>query len=645
MTKMMQADHPGFVVADYAVFAVTIIISLGIGIYYAFSGGKQKTTSEYLVGNRQMSILPVALSLMVSFESSIMMLGFPGEVYSYGIMFWLSNAGFMIALLLGTRIVVPLVHPLRIKSVFEYFELKYKGREVRLLGTTIGMLGYVFYMGIVLFGPGTALEAVTDMPYWVSVACVALASVIYTSIGGIKAVIWTDVFQCLIMFMGIFAVLIKGTISAGGPKRVFDLNAENGRLYLFNFDTDPTVRHTFWGLVIGSCLRLISLSFNQSTVQRISSMSTQAKARKVMFLTAPAFFVTLSLATLEGVVAYAYYTSIRCDPLTSKRIQNPNQIIPYMVLDIFRNLPGMSGLFMASLFSASLSTMSSGLSSLSAMTVEDYIKPFHNLSDKKLTAIAKLSVPFYGLLSVAVSFMIAEIPGPMSQITTSILSAFGGPSCGLFLYTVFFPWSTKKGALIGTTASVILSFWLSAGKNFSKTLQRSPWATMPPTDQCYLFQNTSHFINYTITTEYTTYQTTEAIMDHQHEGLDKFYALSYQWVGVLGILYMLVIGIITSCIEGLPKSKDIDVIYVLSFFDQFFPFLPKNLRTKLYLGVPFEKREELLKKVDKGFMDYEAELLPTADTELEEKDEMSSKLEVSRNGHSDDDETAKDNDV
>ncbi|VDI30541.1 Hypothetical predicted protein, partial [Mytilus galloprovincialis] len=202
------------------------------------------------------------------------------------------------------------------------------------------------------------------------------------------------------------------------------------------------------------------------------------------------------------------------------------------------------------------------------------------------------------------------------------------------------------GALIGTTASVILSFWLSAGKNFSKTLQRTPWATMPPTDQCYLFQNTSHFINYTITTEYTTYQTTEAIMDHQHEGLDKFYALSYQWVGVLGIFYMLVIGIVTSCIEGLPKSKDIDVIYVLSFFDQFFPFLPKNLRTKLYLGVPFEKREELLKKVDKGFMDYEAELLPTAETELEEKeDEMSSKFVVSRNGHTDDDETAKDNDV
>ena len=115
----MTYEDPRFVTADFVIFVITVAISVGIGLYYALSGGKQKTTAEYLVGNRQMSVLPVALSLMVSFESSIMMLGYPAEVYVYGIMFWLSNVGFMIAMLLGTRIVVPLVHPLKIKSVFE----------------------------------------------------------------------------------------------------------------------------------------------------------------------------------------------------------------------------------------------------------------------------------------------------------------------------------------------------------------------------------------------------------------------------------------------------------------------------------------------------------------------------------------------
>lgn len=109
----------GFSVADYVIFSLTIAISIGIGIYHAFTGGKQRTASEYLVGNRKMSILPVTLSLIVSFESSIMMLAYPAEVYTYGIMFLLTSLGFMFATLLATRIVVPLIHPLKITSVYE----------------------------------------------------------------------------------------------------------------------------------------------------------------------------------------------------------------------------------------------------------------------------------------------------------------------------------------------------------------------------------------------------------------------------------------------------------------------------------------------------------------------------------------------
>lgn len=107
----------GFVVYDYIVFCLTICVSLAIGVYYACAG--QKTTSDFLVGGRQMKVLPVAVSLMVSFESSIMMLGFPAETYVYGMMFWLSNIGFLVSCLLATRMVVPLVHPLKITSINE----------------------------------------------------------------------------------------------------------------------------------------------------------------------------------------------------------------------------------------------------------------------------------------------------------------------------------------------------------------------------------------------------------------------------------------------------------------------------------------------------------------------------------------------
>jgi Na+/proline symporter len=112
-------NHPGFGVADYCVFGASVVISLGIGIFYAFSGGRQRTAAEYLVGNRQMKILPLTLSLMVSFESSIMMLGFPAETYVYGLQYIWYNVGVMAGLFLGAFIVVPLIYPLKLTSVYE----------------------------------------------------------------------------------------------------------------------------------------------------------------------------------------------------------------------------------------------------------------------------------------------------------------------------------------------------------------------------------------------------------------------------------------------------------------------------------------------------------------------------------------------
>ncbi|XP_060064025.1 sodium-dependent multivitamin transporter-like [Ylistrum balloti] len=205
-----MASDLGFHVGDYVVFAGMIIFSLGIGVYSACSGGGQKTTLEYLVGNRRLKMLPVAISLVVTFESSILVLGYPAEVYIYGGDLIWTSVGLMTTMLVATRIVVPIFHPLKLTSVFAYFEQRYNSKGPRILGTVTGMLYYIVYMGIVLYGPAIALEAVTDFPFWASVFSVAGTAIIYTSIGGLRAVVWTDVFQCLIMTIGIIGVIVKG---------------------------------------------------------------------------------------------------------------------------------------------------------------------------------------------------------------------------------------------------------------------------------------------------------------------------------------------------------------------------------------------------------------------------------------------------
>ncbi|XP_021348897.1 sodium-dependent multivitamin transporter-like [Mizuhopecten yessoensis] len=174
-----------------------------------------------------------------------------------------------------------------------------------------------------------------------------------------------------------------------------------------------------------------------------------------------------------------------------------------MVVRIFHGLPGLSGLFLASLFSASLSTISSGLSCLSAQTVQDFIKPRYNdMSDGKATAIAKVSVFFYGGMSVAVTALIANVSGSMSQIAASILTCFGGPLSGMFLFSMFCPWATKKGVVIGGVISMIFVFWISLGQNFFTSKPSEPWLPPNPTDQCSLdstfYTNTTLMTNSTV---------------------------------------------------------------------------------------------------------------------------------------------------
>jgi len=623
-SKMAQTS---FYVGDYVVFGVTVFISLSIGVYYALSGGRQKTTAEYLVGGRAMSFLPVAISLLVSFESSIMMLGFPAEGYIYGIQIVMSSAGFLLSQILSIYIMVPLIHPLKITSAFEYLEYRFHSRPVRLIGSTLAMLTYAWYMGIVLFGPAVALEAVTGFPQWMSIAIISLVALLYTSIGGMKAVIWTDVFQASVMFAGVIAILIKGTVDAGGAARVWHLAEKGGRLNFFNFDTDLTTRHTFWNLFVGSFIRGFGMVFNQSTIQRISSTKSLKQAKWVLMLVSPLFFITLSMAVYEGIVAYAYYENKGCDPFESKTLTNPNQIIPYTVMNIFEGLPGMPGLFLASLFSASLSTLSTGLSSLSAMVWADLIKPcVGNISEVKATIIAKITVVFFGAASSGIAMLVAMIGGPLTQITGTLLASFSGPLSGMFFLGAFFPRATAKGTLIGAVLGFAFTSWISMGIAFAG-VKKTPWLPPASTQFCPVdnttdvigltsHQNVSHWMSANSTdldlggdrnltgiaevlsdalnsvTEAVTEAITTPDPDDKFQGIEKIYTISYQWLGLIGLFSAIIFGLIASILTGQNQPGDVDPRLLVPVTEIAFFWLPKSMRNVISgIGPQFIKEE------------------------------------------------------
>ena len=237
----------------------------------------------------------------------------------------------------------------------------------------MGVSTNLAYMMVALLSPALAVEAAVGVPPWMSICLVGSIGTVYTTLGGMESLIWTDVFQSAIIFTGIFTVLVKGMIDVGGADKVWQIGTNRGRLQFDEFSLDPRVRHTVWNQRFGAVFYWLAIHFSQSSVQRAMSTRAIGEANKVYIITIPlvAFYGVTMCAT--GLLILVYFFSLGCDSLAAGLIQNKNQVVPYWVLHALRFLPDLPGLYISTIFSGALSTLSSGINSLSANTVEDFL--------------------------------------------------------------------------------------------------------------------------------------------------------------------------------------------------------------------------------------------------------------------------------
>ncbi|ESP00210.1 hypothetical protein LOTGIDRAFT_141180 [Lottia gigantea] len=514
-----------FSVVDYIVFAGMLLISAGIGVYHACAGGKQKSTREFLMADKSMQFLPVAVSVLASFFSASTLLGTPAEIYQFGTMYWISVFSAVLAPLTGALLFGPMFYRLKVVSVFEYLEIRFKSKAVRLFGAFIFLLRATLGMGIVLYGPSTALSAVTDIPVWAVIVSVGAVCTFYTTMGGMKAVIWTDVFQTLVMIAGMLAVFIQGCINFDGMSEVWRIANEGGRITFFDFNTDPHIRHTFWTLIIGIYfVWLPPYTVDQQMVQRFSSTKSLKHAKWALLLNIPGMFIIITLCSLTGLTLYAQYS--QCDPLTIKDISNPNQLLPYFVLDILGHLQGLPGLFVSSLFSGALSSVSSMLNSLAAVTWEDFLKlKYSHIPDEKAAVVTKVLAGLYGCIGVGVAFLVKELGGTVLQASLTINGAIGAPLVGIFVLGCCFTSTNWIGALAGGISGLGIGVWLSVGAYLTEPLD---FKLPTSIESCNITTNSSILIS----------------------GIEELYGISYLWFTAIGILVTIVVGVIVSLLTG-----------------------------------------------------------------------------------------------
>ncbi|CAF1260374.1 unnamed protein product [Adineta steineri] len=250
-------------------------------------------------------------------------------------------------------------------------------------------IGIMLFMSAILYGPSLALSQVTGLDVWVAIISCGVICAFYSSIGGMKAVIWTDVIQTIVMFLGVILSIVFGFINAGGIWKVFETANTGQRINVFNFD--PSIRYTIWSLMIGGSFYAISCScVVQTQTQRYMCMSSTRAAQKAIWINTLMLALILSLCSVVGLLIYSKYHD--CDPLKAKLVSRSDQFYPLFVMETFERFPGLTGLFIACIMSGSLSSISSGINSITAVMVEDIWKRLitrRALSDKFQTILSK----------------------------------------------------------------------------------------------------------------------------------------------------------------------------------------------------------------------------------------------------------------
>lgn len=570
-----------FGTVDFVLFSLTLLVSAGIGIFYAIYDRKKNTTKDFLMGGGKMNVFPVAMSLMVTFMSALTLLGNPAEIYNYNTMFWWLIVGFFFAIPGASYIFIPFFYNLQLTSTFEYLEMRFN-KPTRMIASSYLIIQTLLYMAFLLYAPSLALNAVTGINLWGSVVGMGIVVTFYTSLGGMKAVLWTDTFQAGVIIAGLLAVLIEGSIVQGGFGSAWEIANNRSRILFDDFNPDPKTRHSVWSMAIGGFFFWVYLyGINQAQVQRCLSCPSVGKARLAMFVNLPGLILIVSLCCMIGIVMFAFYKD--CHPIKYGVITMTDQLVPLYVMDILGHLDGVPGIFVSCVVSGSLSSLSSGLNALSAVTFSDWIQSAncckcHAVSEFRSTMVNKLLVVGYGLLAIGLAWVVSQL-GAILQAVYIVFGILNGPVLGVMTLGMFFPWANKWGALTGLLSSLTVLLWVGMGAFTNKI-------TTPMT-------NTSvTACNWTAKPTPAPLQT-NVTLTAEHIPLQEFYEMSYMWYTGLGMILVWGFGMTVSAFTGLVKPRTLDPRLIIPIFDLMFPYLPEKILKPLRFGIVHEGKWDL----------------------------------------------------
>lgn len=425
--------------------------------------GKQATIKDFFMAGRSLPWQAVTGSIIATEISALTFVGVPGMIYAAnGDLTYLQWAIGSIA----ARFIVGIYFVKRfyqhdIYSPYDYMAQRLGG-GIKLLTTGMFFLGSILGQSVRLLVTAIVLRTVTGMDYHLCIIAIGVVAVIWTWMGGMTTVIWTDVMQFgIFIFSGLLALIWMLSDLDGGWRSMWDTASEAGKLRILNLSTDPTVEFTLWvGLLAMPFQNLAAFGTDQLNAQRMFCCRSAADARKAIIFSSFSQVVTI-LMLFVGLCLFAYYGQHPPEDVTrSIFVKDPDFVFPIWITTVLPT--GLSGLVLAGAFAAAISSLDSILAALSQTTLALRKKSSLPEDSKKLIFESKALVLFWAVALCLSAMALNHLRGDINMVNLAfgMVSYTYGPMLGIFLLALSPLRPRLGGVIMGTVLAILTTLYV-----------------------------------------------------------------------------------------------------------------------------------------------------------------------------------------
>ena len=436
---------------NWSILVVYVTANLLLGYYLS---KRISTANDFYLGNRTTPWWAIGISVVATYVSALSFLGGPSWAYTDGFSVIALHANYPLVIFIVITLFLPFFYNSGVASIYEYQERRF-GPRARALVSGIWLVSQTMTSAAILYATSLVLEYITGIDVVHAIIIVTVIALIYTALGGITAVIWTDVAQAAILFIG--AIIILFALIERMPESISDtlvsLKAQ-GKLNPLDFEFTWTRATTAWSGIVAMTLYHVTVyGTNQMMVQRTLASKTIGDAKKSYLLMGFSAFFIYFLFIFLGVLFYSYYQGVE--------FENSNTIILQFASEY--GMPGLMGLIAAAVMAASMSSLDSAFNSMSTVATIDFYQKYFR-KDESPEHYLKVSRWFTVVLAIIVivpAIMLTGSTGSILQVLSSIGSYFVGAQLGMFAVGFFSKQATEKGVLVGTAVGFVMVWYLA----------------------------------------------------------------------------------------------------------------------------------------------------------------------------------------